>query len=151
MSKEIAASRKGKRNQEHEQGKGKCKLIIVESLEDEEQLVATAYNIIEDDAANKISIETQFQRFVEVGALAGRPKKSKTTHMTTPENVVDLVSTPPPPSLTKITEEQVPAPQSVSPLDLCKRVMSEEVKEKFDKGRYLQELIEKLPEIFTSA
>ena len=68
-----------------------------------------------------------------------------------PENVVDLVSTPPPPSPTKITKEQVPAPQSVSPLDLCKCVMSEEVKAKFDKDRDLHAFIGKLPELFTSA
>ena len=84
-----------------------------------------------------------------MGAQAGRPKKAKTT--TTPENIVDLVSTPPPPSPTKITEEQVLAPQSVSPLDLCKSVMSKEVKEKFDKDRDLQAFIEKLPELFTLA
>ena len=58
---------------------------------------------------------------------------------------------PPPPSPMKITEEQVPAQQSVSPLDLCKSVMSKEVKEKFDKDRDLQAFIEKLLELFTSA
>ena len=63
----------------------------------------------------------------------------------TPENVVDLVSMPPPPSPTKITKEQVLSPQLVIPLDLCKSVMSEEVKEKFDKDRDLQAFIEKLP------
>ena len=67
-----------------------------------------------------------------------------------PENIADLVSTPPPPSLTKVTEEQVPKQHSISPLDLCKNAMSEAVKEKFDKERDLQAFIEKLPEIFTS-
>ena len=96
-----------------------------------------ALDIIEDVAKNKVPVETQFQRFVDAGALAGRPKKAKTTHMTTPENVVDLVSTLPPPSPTKVTEEQVPEQHSVSPLDLCKSAMSEAVKEKFDKDRDL--------------
>ena len=53
------------------------------------------------------------------------------------ENVVDLVSTPPPPSSTKVTEELAPEQLSISPLDLCKSVMLEVVKEKFDKDRYL--------------
>ena len=57
--------------------------------------------------------------------------------MSTPENVVDLVSTPPPPSPTKVTEEKIPEQQSISPLDLCKSAMSEAVKEKFDKDRDL--------------
>ena len=57
---------------------------------------------------------------------------------------------PPPPSLTKVTEEQVPKQHSVIPLDLCKSAMSEAVKAKFDKDRDLQAFIEKLPEIFTS-
>ena len=84
-----------------------------------------------------------------MGAQAGRLKKGKTTTM--PENVFNLVSMPPPPSPTKITEEQVLAPQSVSPLDLCKSAMTKAVKAKFDKDRDLQEFIEKLPEIFMSA
>ena len=67
-----------------------------------------------------------------------------------PETVVDLVSTPPPPSPTKITEELVPEQLSISPLDLCKNAMLEAVKEKFYRDRDLQEFIEKLPEIFTS-
>ena len=93
-------------------------------------------------------VETQFQCFVDAGAQAGRPKKEKTT--TTPENVVNLVSTPPPPSPTQITKEQAPTPQSVSPLDLCKSVMLEAVKEKFDRDRDLQDFFEKLHAIFTS-
>ena len=67
-----------------------------------------------------------------------------------PENVVDIVSTPPPPSSTKITEEIIPEQLSIRPLDLCKNAMSEAVKEKFDRDRDLQEFFEKLPEIFTS-
>ena len=66
-----------------------------------------ALDIIEDAATNKVPVETQFQRFVEAGAQAGRLKKEKTTTM--PENVVDLVSTPPPPSPKKIVEEEASA------------------------------------------
>ena len=65
------------------------------------------------------------------------------------ENVVDLVSTPQPLSPTKVTEELAPEQLSISPLDLCKSVMSEEVKEKFNRDRDLQAFIEKLPKIFT--
>ena len=108
MSKEIAAARKKLRTQQQQQGKGKRKLIIAESSDNEEELGATAIDIIEDAAANKVPVETQLQRFVEAGALPGRPKKAKITHTSTPENVVDLVSMPPPPSPTKVTEEKIP-------------------------------------------
>ena len=108
MSKEIVAPRKRKKTQQQQQGKGKRKLIIAESLEDEEELAATALDIIEDAAANKVPVETQFQKFVEAGAQPGRPKKEKSTHTSIAKNVVDLVSTPPPPSPTKITEDIIP-------------------------------------------
>ena len=115
LSKEIAATRKRKRTQP--QGKGKHKLIILESSDDDEELAATALDIIEDAAANKVPVETQFHKFVEARAQQGQPKKAKITHTSTPENVVDLVSTPPPPSPTKITKELVPEQLSISPLD----------------------------------
>ena len=67
-----------------------------------------------------------------------------------PKNVVDLVSTPPPPSMTKVIEEIVTKQLSVIPLDLCKSAMSEAVKAMFDKDRDLQAFIEKLLEIFKS-
>ena len=108
LSKEIAATRKNIKTQQQQQGKGKRKLILADSFEDEEELAAMAINIIEDAAANKVPVETQFQRFVDAGAQKGRPKKAKTTMM--PENVVNLVSMPPPPSSTKITKEQAPTP-----------------------------------------
>ena len=73
-----------------------------------------ACDIIEDAAKNKIPIETQFHRFVEAGAQQGRPKKAKSTNTSTAENVVDLMSTPPPPSPTKITQEIIPEPYSIS-------------------------------------
>ena len=94
-------------------------------------------------------METQFQIFVEAGALPGRPNKAKITHTLTPENVVDLVSMPPPLSPTKVIEELVPEQLSVSPLDFCKSAMWEAVKENFDRDRDLQAYIEKFPEIFT--
>ena len=76
-------------------------------------------------------------------------KKEKTT--TTPENVIDLVSKPPPPSPMQKTEEQAPAPQSDSPLDLCKSARPEAVKAKFDRDRDLQAFFEKLPTLFMLA
>ena len=63
---------------------------------------------------------------------------------------MDLVSTPPPLSPKKITEELIPQQLSISPLDLCKNSMSEAMKEKYDRDRDLQAYIEKLPEIFTT-
>ena len=108
-----------------------------------------ALDIIKDATANKVPVETQFKRFVDAGAQASRPKKEKTT--TTPENVVDLVSTPPPTSPTQIIEEQAPAQQSVSPLDLYKSVILETVKAKFDKDIELKAFFETLPELFQSA
>ena len=116
--KEIAAARKKIKTQQRQQGKGKCKLIIIESSDDEEELGDMAIDIIEYVAANKVPMETQFQRFVEAGALLGRPKKSKITHTMTPKNVIDIVSMPPPPSSTKVTKEQIPEQNSISPLDL---------------------------------
>ena len=54
LAKEIAAARK---KATQEKGKGKCKLILSES-EDEDKLVATVVNIIEDVVVNKVSVET---------------------------------------------------------------------------------------------
>ena len=71
--------------------------------------------------------------------------------MTTPENVIDLVSTPPPPSSTKIIKEQALTQQLVSPLDLYKSAMLETVKEKFDRDTDLQAFFETLPVLFKSA
>ena len=48
-------------------GKGKHKLILLES-KDEEELVATTIDIIEDAVVNKVSVETHFKCFVESGA-----------------------------------------------------------------------------------
>ena len=104
LSKEIATSRKRKKTQEQEQGKGKHKLIIPESSEDEEELAATALDIIEDATTNKVPVETQFQIFFEAGEQQGQPKRVKSTNTSIAENVVDLVSTPPPPSPTKSYE-----------------------------------------------
>ena len=77
IAKEIVASRKNKANQE--KGKGKCKLILSE-LKDEEELLATAIDIIEDAAANKILVETQFKWFIDSRVKQGRSKKVKTTN-----------------------------------------------------------------------
>ena len=93
IANKIESSRKKKANQT--KGKGKCKLILSES-EDEEELLATAVDIIKDVAANKISVETQFKRFVDAGAKQGRSKKVKSTNPSVNENIVDLVSTPTP-------------------------------------------------------
>ena len=104
LAKEISAARKRLRAQKVQQDKGKRKLILAESSDDEEELLATAVDIVEDANTNKIPVETQFQRFLAAGAPEGRPKKGKIT--STLEDIVDLVSTPPPPSPTKIVKDQ---------------------------------------------
>ena len=71
--------------------------------------------------------------------------------MTTPEAIVDLVSTPPPPSPTLLVEEQALAQQSVSPLDLYKSRIPESVKEKVDKDIELKAFFETLLELFQLA
>ena len=113
-------------------------------------MAATTCDIIEDATANKVLVKTQFQRFVEARAQQGRPKKAKSTNTSMVENVVDLVSTPPPPSLTKIMQELIPEPPSISPIDICKNDMLETLKEKFNRDRDLQAYIEKLPKLLTS-
>ena len=70
ISKEIAVAREKLKTQE-QQGKGKHKLIIAKSSEDEDELATTALDIIEDATANKVLVETQFQCFVDAGAQAG--------------------------------------------------------------------------------
>ena len=60
LANEIAASRKKIKVQKEQQGKGKRKLIIVESSDDEYELAAAAIDIIEDEATNKVLVETQF-------------------------------------------------------------------------------------------
>ena len=102
LAKEIVVTRKRLRTQKQQIGRGKRKLIL-DSSDDDEELVAMAVDIVEDARANKVSVETQFQRYIEAGTPEARPKKSKTQQ--TPENVVDLMSTPPPPSPTPVVEE----------------------------------------------
>ena len=71
--------------------------------------------------------------------------------MTTPEDIVNLVSTPPPPSPTPVVKEQASAQQSISPLDLYQRVIPETVKAKVDKDKEIKAFFETLPELFQSA
>ena len=105
--------RKKIKTQKQQQGRGKRKIILADSSDHEEELAAAAVDIVEDARANKLSVEVQFQRYVDTGAPEGRPKKAKTAP--TPENVVDLVLTPPPPSPTTIFEEKAPVQQVDSP------------------------------------
>ena len=65
---EIATAWKKIKGKEQQQGKGKRKLIIFESSDDDDKLAAVALDIIEDAAANKVSVETQFQHFIEEGS-----------------------------------------------------------------------------------
>ena len=64
LAREIAATRK---KETQEKGKGKRKLILSE-LEDEDELVATAIDIIEDVVVRKFLVESQFKCFVKSGA-----------------------------------------------------------------------------------
>ena len=90
LAKEIAVARRKIKLQKRQQGKGKRNLVLADSTDDDEELAAAALDIVEDARANKVTVETQFQRFIDAGAPEGRPKKAK-TH-STPENIVDLVS-----------------------------------------------------------
>ena len=56
IAQEISTSRKKQGSQA--QGKGKCKLILLEESEDEKELLATAVDILEDASMNKVSVET---------------------------------------------------------------------------------------------
>ena len=102
ITKEVAASRKRKALQE--KWKGKRNLILLES-EDEEKLLVTGLNIIEDATTNKFLVETQFRWFVDARAKQGQPKKVKTATTLVDDNIVALVSTPPPPYSTQITQK----------------------------------------------
>ena len=57
MAKEIAVARKKLKTQKLQQGRGKRKLILADSSDDEEELEATAVDIVEDARANKVSVE----------------------------------------------------------------------------------------------
>ena len=73
IAQEISTSRKKKGSQA--QGKGKRKLILSEESEDEEELLASVADILEDVALNKVSFEKQFKQFIESGVKQGRTKK----------------------------------------------------------------------------
>ena len=62
----------------------------------------------------------------------GRPKKVKTTNPPVNEEIIDLVFTPPLPSATQITHEDIPQPLTISPIDIYKNAMLETLKERFD-------------------
>ena len=86
---EISTSSKKKGSQE--QGKGKRKLILPEESKDEEELLAIGAEILEDVALNKVSIETQFNQFIELGLKQGRPKKVR---VVTPLEISPIDLTP---------------------------------------------------------
>ena len=58
LAKEIAVARKRLKAQKLQQGKGKRKLLLADLFDDEEELVSTTVNIVEDAATNKVSVET---------------------------------------------------------------------------------------------
>ena len=60
LAKEIAVARKKIKTQKQQQGRGKCKLILADSSDDEEELVAVAVDIVKDSCANKVLVEVQF-------------------------------------------------------------------------------------------
>ena len=60
LSKEIAVSRKRLKTQKQQTGRGKRKLIL-DSSNDDDELAAMNVDIVEDAHANKVSVETQFQ------------------------------------------------------------------------------------------
>ena len=66
------------------------------------------------------------------------------------ENIFYLVSTPPPPSPTQITQEDNPQIPTISPVDIWKNVMPKTLKERFNQDYDFQAYIEKLPKLLTS-
>ena len=61
MAVKIAVTRRKIKAQKRQQGKGKHKLLLADSTDDEDELAASAVDIVEDAKANKVSVETQFQ------------------------------------------------------------------------------------------
>ena len=109
----------------------------------------TVINIIEDATTNKVLVETQFRRFVKAGAKQGRSKKVKSTNTSTTGNIVDLVSTPPPPYPTQITQEYNPQVPTISPVNICKNAMPKTLKRRFDQDGDFQAYIENLLKLLT--
>ena len=58
LAKEIAITREKIKAQKLQQGRGKRKLILADSSDDEEELAAVAVDIVEDAATNKVLVET---------------------------------------------------------------------------------------------
>ena len=61
------------------------------------------------------------------------------------KNIVDLVSTPPPLSPKKITQEEIPQLPTIILVDICKNAMLETLKERLDQDNDFQAYIEKFP------
>ena len=78
--------------------------MLSEESKYEEELLATAVDILEDASLNKVSIETQFKQFIEVGAKQGRTKKVR---VATPLKIypIDLTPKSPRPFPTRITPD----------------------------------------------
>jgi len=58
LAKEIAIARRNIKLQKRQQGKGKRKLVLADSTDDDDELAASALDIVEDARANKVTIET---------------------------------------------------------------------------------------------
>ena len=144
----ISTSRKKKESQA--QGKGKHKIILPKESENEQELLASVVDILEDASINKVYVKTQFKHFIELEEKQGRSKK---VIFSIPSKLypIDLVSTPPPPSPTQIIQEDIPVSTNISPVDLCKSAMLKTLKEKVDKDIDLQQFINKLPYLFLKA
>ena len=51
--------------QKLQEGKGKHKLLLADSSDDEEELVVAVVDIVKDASTNKVSVETQFERHLD--------------------------------------------------------------------------------------
>ena len=100
---------------------------------------------MEDAEKNKVSFESQFKQFVELGAKQGRMKKVRTA---TPPVIdsIDLTPDSPRPSLTKITLDSIVA---ISPS--YNEIILGTLKENIDKDVELQQFINNLPHLFHNA
>ena len=114
-------------------------------MEDEEELLDTAIDILEDAAANKVSVKTQFKWFFDLGAKQGCPKKVR---IATPPVIdpIDLTVDSPRPSPTIITQEST---MTISPS--YNELIPKTLKEKMDKDVELQQFINDFPNLFLKA
>ena len=129
-------------------GKGRCRLILIEEFEDEDELHTRAAEILEVAAKNKVSVEEQFKNFIVEEEK--HPRENKVKVFTPPKvDSVDLTTNPPLPSPTNIVEEGLPTLTSVTPTNPYLQALPKIFQTKVDKDVDIQEFINQLPNLFS--